>query len=137
MLIFLTGGRQDQISDFLRVGDERYMARFHLNRFCLHPVRKIALQFGGRCPVLGGNRVPGQFDLPSCLGRFRAEERYGDPSLHSIEAARLGRIEVKRKPKSNVSCWFAFRFSSGKLRPDDGNNFGEFRGLTALTNSLR
>src|SRR2546428_4515054 len=86
------GGVQDEISNLLRVSNQRQVTGVHLDRLRMHAVCQETLQLGRRGSVLLRYGIPRRLELPRCCGCPRGEKRVGGPPR--VEHTRLGRIDA-------------------------------------------
>src|SRR5207249_9431566 len=63
------GGVQDEVSNLLRVSDQRQVTGVHLDCFRTHTVCKETLQLRRRGGVLLRDGIPVRFEFVSCGGR--------------------------------------------------------------------
>src|SRR2546427_11447188 len=88
------GGVQDEISNLLRVCDQRQVTGVHLYRLRMHTVCKEPLQLRRRGSILLRYGIRRRLEFPRCCRRARGEKRVGDPPLHRVEHTRLGWIDA-------------------------------------------
>ena len=88
------GGVQDEISNLLRVSDQRQVTGVHLDRLRMHTVCKEPLQLRRRGSILLRYGIRRRLEFPRCCRRARGEKRVGDPPLHRVEHTRLGWIDA-------------------------------------------
>src|SRR5881409_3745889 len=88
------GGVRDEISNLLRVSDQRQVTGVHLDRLRMHAVCKETLQLRRRGSILLRYGIPRRLEFPRCCGRPRGEKRVGDPPLNRVEHTRPGWIDA-------------------------------------------
>ena len=85
----MTGGFEDQVSDFFGVGDQRQVARRQLDGGSVHALGEEAFQVRVDGLVEAGNRVPGRFGMPGRGGGAVGEQGFGDRLLDGEQFHRL------------------------------------------------
>ena len=92
-----SGGFQDQVRDLLRMGDERDVARPHLDRRRAHTLRHEAFEIGVDRAILGRDRVEARLRTPGGVPGLAHEQRPVKWLLHRIENARSAFRQIARE----------------------------------------